>query len=107
MIAARLDCKVQYRGHRHGQSCWTAKPEGTTHHANVWSEGRDWQCTCGSWGAAEPGHLGYEMHIEEVLRVTEQAANDLLRIIGSLDLRIRTPHVGEIEDIRQRLARAF
>lgn len=106
---ARLDCKVRYSGHRHAQGCWTAKPPGTTHHASVWSENRDWQCTCGSWGSASPGYMGYELHIESVLRVEEGAASELMLLLetGPWTNRQRGLVASQLEEIRQRRANAF
>lgn len=107
--SARLDCEVRYRGHRHGSSCWTAKPPGTVHHASVWAEGRDWQCTCGSWGACQPGYMGYEDHIESILREMERSANDLLALFenGPWTNRQRGIVGAQVEEIRQRIASAF
>lgn len=106
---ARLDCHVRFAGHRHTTNCWSTKPPGVTHHASVWSEGRDWQCTCGSWGAAQPGYMGYESHIESVLRVHEAAASELLVLLetGPWTNRQRGLIASQLEDVRQRRARAF
>ena len=106
---AVLACVVRYYGHRHTTNCWWVPKEGATHHASVWSEGRDWQCTCGAWGAADPSYMGYENHIEHVLRAMEQSANELLKLIeeGPWTSRQRGLVTAQIEAIRQRMAKAF
>lgn len=63
---AIIRCKVTARRHQHGQGCW-GMPSALTHHELVYTEGQDFTCSCGVWGSAEPGYLGYQWHLRTVI----------------------------------------
>ena len=67
---AVIRCAVRTDRHEHGWGCW-GMPDRLTHHERVYVEGQDFTCACGVWGSAEPGHLGYEWHLRDVIE--EQA----------------------------------
>lgn len=108
---AELRCKVRYRGHEHGSGCWGMSDQ-LTHHRMVYAEGRDFQCTCGVWGAAEPGYMGYQWHLESLIEdmakamraVTPEAINeDLPSAITSEDPRAAIDRLKAIGDRWDRL----